>query len=37
MTRVDEPLSSDSIAFQEVSVTKNQKNPQKYRCIIASD
>lgn len=29
MTSVDELLSSDSIAFQEVSVIKNQKNPWK--------
>ena len=38
MTNVDELLSSDSIAFQEASVIKNQKNlMKKYRCVIVSD
>lgn len=37
MTNV-ELLSSDSIAFQEVSVIKNKKNHvKKYRCIIVSE
>lgn len=38
MTSVDELSSSNSIAFQEVSVIKNQKNPmKKYRCMIVPD
>lgn len=36
MTNV-ELLSSDSIAFQEVSVIKNKKTHKKYRCIIVSE